>query len=116
MKNNQKRVSKEQKISILQEHFDKGTPLTELARKNGFHPITLYQWRRKLGDKPKQTLTLEEVLAENERLKEKNKHLTKALGNAHSDLELSKEVIDILKKKYREHQLAQQKKFSKKSK
>lgn len=111
---NRKRVSKEQKFSILREHFDKGTPISELARVNGIHPITIYQWKRLMGEESEKKLNLEELLLENEKLKKDNNHLTKALGKAHSDLELGKEIIEFLKKKAREEQLQKQKSSFKK--
>lgn len=113
---NRKRVTKEQKISILNEHFEQGTPLSELARLYGIHPVTLYQWKRSMTKKEESVVSInaEELIAENLKLKKDVERLTKALGNAHLDVECSHEIIEILKKKYQEHQLKQLKKSSKK--
>ena len=69
MKRNRKRVSKEQKFIILKEHFDKGTSISELARINNIHPITLYQWKRQMGEKPEEKINVQEILGENQKLK-----------------------------------------------
>ena len=109
-----KRLSTEQKFIILKEHFDKGTSISELARLNQINPVTLYQWKRQMGDQPEEKINIQEILDENLKLKKDIERLTKALGNAHLDVECSKEIISILKKKSQEHQLKQQKKSSKK--
>ena len=114
MRRNRKRVSKEQKFIILKEHFDKGTSISELARINNIHPITLYHWKRQMADQPEEKINIQEILSELQKLKKDNERLTKALGNAHLDIECSKEIIEILKKKSQEHLLKQPKKFSKK--
>jgi len=43
MELNRKRISREQKFNILSEHQENGTPISELARLHGIHPITIYQ-------------------------------------------------------------------------
>jgi hypothetical protein len=67
-----------------------------------------------MGDKPEENLNIEEILSELKKLRKDNERLTKALGNAHLDVECSKEIIEILKKKSQEHLLKRQKKSSKK--
>ena len=39
MEISKKRLSKAQKFNILADHFDKGTPISELARVNGIAPV-----------------------------------------------------------------------------
>lgn len=114
MQLNQKRVPKEQRFLILKDHFDKGTPITELARVNNIHPITLYHWKKQMAQQPEEKINVHELLAEIQKLKKDNERLTKALGNAHLDLECGKEIIEILKKKSQEHLLKPQKKSSSK--
>jgi transposase-like protein len=109
-----KRVSKEQKFNILSEHFNKGTPISELARVNNIYLVTLYHWKKFMNKKPDENFDLEELIRENQKLKKDNELLTKALGKAHVSLECGKEIIEILKKKSLEHQLKKQEKSSKK--
>lgn len=98
MQTYRKRITKEQKFNILTDHFEKGTPISELARLHGINPVTLYQWKRLMGDKPEEKINIEEILRENEKLKKDNDLLNKALGKAHLSLECGKEIIEILKK------------------
>ena len=66
-----KRHTIEQKNLILSEHFEKGVSLSELARQNQIHPITLYNWKKQMADKKKDNeLDINEILAENEKLKD----------------------------------------------
>lgn len=112
-----KRISKEQKFNILSDHFEKGTPISELARLNGINPVTLYQWKRLMSDKkenPNEENNLDEIKAELEKLRSENKNLTKALGQLTLDNQCLKDVTAFLKKKYHNHLLEQQKNSSKK--
>ena len=99
MELNRKRISKEQKFNILSEHFENGTPVSELARLHGIHPITIYHWKRQMSDKPKNELDIEKLLKELNDLKKKNKQLTKALGEVTLDNQCLKDINDFLKKK-----------------
>ena len=67
-----------------------------------------------MADQPQEKINVEEILSENHKLKKDIERLTKALGNAHLDIECSKEIIEILKKKSQEHLLKQPRKSSKK--
>jgi transposase-like protein len=112
-----KRITKEQKFNILTDHFKNGTPISELARLNGIHPVTLYQWKRLMGDKKENSpvdKNLDEIKAELEKLRSENKKLTKALGELTLDHQCLKDVNEFLKKKYHNHLLEQQKNSSKK--
>lgn len=51
-----------------------------------------------MGEKPEEKINVQEILGENQKLKKDIERLTKALGNAHLDIECSKEIIEILKK------------------
>lgn len=102
---NRKRVSKELKYNILSDHFEKGTPISELARLHGIHPITIYQWRRSMGDKPEEKLDIQKIIEENNQLKKREKQLTKALGDMALDNQILKDLNEFLKKRQQEQQL-----------
>jgi len=109
------RVTQEQKFSLLREHFEKGTPISELARINGIHPITLYKWKRLMNkNNLNQDTHVNELMSELEKLKIENKNLIKALGSLTLDNQCLKDVNDFLKKKYQKQLLEQQKNLSKK--
>lgn len=102
MELNRKKLSREQKFNILSDHLEKGTPISELARLHGIHPITIYQWKRQMSDKPKQDLDVEKLLKELNDLKKKNTQLTKALGELTLDNQCLKDINEFLKKKQAE--------------
>lgn len=105
-----KRLSKEEKYSIMQEHFDNGVNLSELARKHKLHPITLYAWKRKMKDSTNQLDSEYEALRrENEQLKKEKHRLTRALGEVSLENQAQKDIIEFLKKKEQERQLKKQK-------
>jgi len=111
-----KRVPKEQKFNILSEHFEKGTPISELARLHGIHPITIYQWKRSMGDKPKSEIDIQKLIEENNELKKKEKRLTKAIGELALDNQILKDLNEFLKKRQREQELKKQEDSLKKKK
>ena len=115
MELNRKRITKEQKFTILQEHFDLGTPISALARVHRISPVTIYQWKRLMNNKPAETnINIDEVIKELEKLRKDNDRLTKALGEASLDNQCTKEINRVLKKKSQDQQLKQLKKSSKK--
>lgn len=116
MELNRKRITKELKFNILKDHFEKGTSISELARLNGIHPITIYQWKRKMSEKPIEKINIEELLKENEQLKKNNVQLTKALGQTALENQCLKDLNEFLKKKSQEQLLKSPKSFSKKRK
>lgn len=111
-----KRVPKEQKFNILSEHFEKGTPISELARLHGIHPITIYQWKRNMGEKPEDKLDIQKLIEENNQLKKEKKHLTKAIGELALDNQILKDLNEFLKKRKREQELKKQEGSLKKKK
>ena len=71
-----KRPSIDQKHLILSDHFEKGISLSELARKHQIHPMTIYNWKKKMSDKKKEDeLDPEELLVEIQKLKKENQSL-----------------------------------------
>lgn len=109
-----KRINNDQKFAILREHFDQGTPISTLARLHNISPVTIYQWRRLMGENPEDKINVSELMQELNKLRQDKDRLTKALGEATLDNQCLKEINRILKKKYQDHQLKQQKKSSKK--
>ena len=98
---------------IIKEHIEKGTSLSELARVNNVHPITLYQWKRKMNTplNPNKNESLE-LLKKLEKLKSDHKLLTKALGELTLSNQCLKEAVEFLKKKSESLQLKSQKSSS----
>ncbi|NBU22022.1 IS3 family transposase [bacterium] len=94
-------ITHSQKLMILKENREDGIPISILARKHGIHPITIYQWKRKMSQDD-QELSLEkikEILLENERLKKENKSLKVKVADLSIDTEILKDALDIVKKK-----------------
>jgi putative transposase len=113
---NRKRVTQSQKFNILTAHIEKGTPISELARLHGISPVTIYQWKRNMADKPKDELEIAEVLKELNQLRKDKDKLLKALGEAQIDNQCLKDINEFLKKKSESKLLKQPKNSSKKKK
>lgn len=112
-----RRVSPTQKNLILSDHFEKGISISELARKNQMHPITLYNWKRKMSEKKgPPEIDIAEMLAENERLRKEVKQLQSVLGKSTVENQCLTDIVAFLKKKSLEHRLNPQKNLSKKLK
>lgn len=94
---NRKRTSKQEKFTILKEHFDQGTSLSELARRYQIHPVTLYNWKRQMGQNEDQ-INASEILSELEKIKNENNHLKKALADISLKHEILQEANEFLKK------------------
>lgn len=113
-------ITHSQKLMILKENREDGIPISILARKHSIHPITIYQWKRKMSQDD-QELSLEkikEILLENERLKKENKSLKVKVADLSIDTEILKDALDIVKKKslLRQAELQQKSKNSKNTK
>ncbi|WGL58827.1 transposase [Pigmentibacter sp. JX0631] len=87
LKETRKRYGYEEKRLILEEHFNSSLSLSVISRKYQVHQVTLYNWKRSLcmSDKEANSSSIpsniQEILAENERLKKRNKHFEKAVSN-----------------------------------
>ena len=113
-------ITDSQKLMILKENREEGIPISILARKHGIHPITIYQWKRKMSQDD-QELSLEkikEILLENEHLKKENKNLKIKVADLSMDTEVLKDALDTVKKKslLRQAELLQKSKNSKNTK
>ena len=81
-----RKLTDQEKNSILEDHFDKGVPVPVLARKHGVHPITLYNWKRKMSEQGNAIkIDTQALLKEIERLNKENKNLKAALGEGALD-------------------------------
>lgn len=115
--NNSKRryFSKSKKLQILNELNSGVMTHSDLARKHQIHPVTLYQWKRLMGDdKPENQPDFQELLDEIEKLKKENSHLKKAVGELAVDKQILQCANDVLKKAQRLKKSGSQKKSSKK--
>lgn len=115
-----KRYTEQQKISILEPHFQKGISISELGRINNIHPVNLYQWKRAMNSKSKSQeknkIDVEELIKENEKLRKDKNHLTMAIGELTLDNQCLKDINAFLKKKNLEDALIEQLSLSKNKK
>jgi transposase-like protein len=99
------RFSQTDKEKILREHRDKGTPLSQLARENGIHAVTIYQWRRNLNMKSDKTPDaispdkIRDLLTEIAELKKENKQLKVKVADLAVGNDILTEAIEIQKKR-----------------
>ena len=96
-----RRFSREQKLLIIQEHRDKGIPISQLARQNGINPITVYQWKRNMSESDDQIdpSKIRELLCEIQRLKNENKSLKTKVGDLSISNDILNDALDIAKKR-----------------
>ena len=107
--------TKSKKSQILNELESGGMTHTELARRHKIHPVTLYQWKRQMGqDKPENQPDYQELLDELEKVKAENGNLKKALGEVAVEKQILQTANDIFKKTQRKKELSSQKKSSRK--
>ena len=115
VKTKRKYYTKSQKRKILSELESGDMTHSELARRHGIHPITIYAWKRTMrNDKPTNQPAYDELLDENSGLKEEISNLKKALGEMAVDNQILKTANDVLKKMEREEKLKSSKKLSRK--
>ena len=94
-----KYFSQVKKQEILKELDKGGIHLSDLARKHDLHPMTIYKWRRDMNTfRDKTNFKIDEVFAENERLKRENEHLKRAVGELTLDKQILQTANDIFKK------------------
>jgi len=106
-----KYYTRDKKIKILMELESGAMTHSSLARKHGIHPITLYKWKREMGQHSKcEPVDTRELLTEIEELKKRNLQLQQALGNMAIDNEILKTANDVKKKAQRQVKLKQLKK------
>lgn len=113
-------LSKSQKEQILKEHLEQGTPISQLARKNGINAVTIYLWKRNMRNED-DTITpakIRELLLENSTLKNENRQLKFKVADLAVTNDILTEAIDISKKRelLKQVQLLEKSKAKKNSK
>lgn len=113
-------LSKSQKEQILKEHLEQGTPISQLARKNGINAVTIYLWKRNMKNED-DTITpakIRELLLENSTLKNENRQLKFKVADLAVTNDILTEAIDISKKRelLKQAQLLEKSKAKKNSK
>ena len=103
-----KRFSKEYKNLIIEEHFEKGITISELARKHQVTPITIYNWKKQKMSENENQIDVKKLLEEISLLKKENGKLKKALGHVTLEKEELIEMNEFLKKKNLEAELKRQ--------
>jgi transposase-like protein len=110
------RASKEFRENILLEHTQNGVSISELARKYGINPATIYVWKRNTMSSNDTQSSVKELLSKLASLEKENKTLKRALGEKELDIQLLKDLTDFLKKKDLERKLSSPKNSYKKIK
>ena len=73
-----RRFTKDQKSSILSEHFEEGVSISKLSRKHQVSVHTIYKWRNAMKTQDEDieiSLDTEQLLGEIEQLKKENSRL-----------------------------------------
>ena len=99
-----KHFSREFRVQLLKEHEEKGIPISVLARNHGIHPITVYQWRRKMnrddqGSDDLHPAQVKALLQELQALKKENTTLKTKVADLVVSQEILEVALDIAKKK-----------------
>ena len=99
------RFSQADKEKIIREHRENGTPISQLARENGIHAVTIYQWKRNLNmtsdanDNAILPEKVRELLNEIAELKKENKQLKVKVADLSVGNDILTEAIEIQKKR-----------------
>ena len=104
-----------QKKKILNELDSGDITHSELARKHSIHPMTLYKWKRNMGQKENtesHKLRHSEMLEEYQNLKKENDMLKKALADMALEKQILKIANDIYQEESSKKKLTLPKKFS----
>lgn len=114
-KSKRKYYTYEQKLELLNQMKISGMTHAEFARRRGIHPVTIYQWKKMMGEKiNKVNPDIEEILLENEKLKNQVKHLKETVGELSIDKKILETAVDIYKKSQLKEKYKSQNKSSKK--
>lgn len=89
----------EKKIELLRQLKLSGMTNAEFARRNGIHPVTIFQWKRQLGKSMNsENYDIEAILLENEKLKKENDKLKITIGDLSVDKLILETAVDVYKK------------------
>lgn len=96
-----RRFNRAQKEQILREHTEQGIPISQLARKNGIHAVTIYQWKRlmKQDDDSVTPDNIRKLLLEIKSLKSENNQLKIKVADLSVSNDILTDAIDISKKR-----------------
>ncbi|MCY4524793.1 MAG: transposase [Halobacteriovoraceae bacterium] len=109
-----KYFTRTQKMKILEELNNHGMTISDIARRHGIHPMTVYKWRRKMTvPKEHGNTNIEGIFTEIDRLKKENDYLKTAVGELTIDKQILQTANDILKKRQMEIKLKSLKRSSK---
>jgi transposase-like protein len=101
--NKRKYFTQEKKRLIVKEHISMGIPITVLARKYGVHAITLYNWKRQMKQKKKESPIdpefIQKLIEENDKLKAENQNLKAKVGDLSIKNDILKDGLEIVQKK-----------------
>ena len=92
-----RRWTTEQKIRIIEESFDSGASVSEVARRNGVAPNLLFRWRRLMSEGGVAAVgSDEEVVGASEvrRLEERVRELERMLGKKTMEVEILRDALD----------------------
>ncbi len=94
-------LSRHQKEEILREHREFGIPIAQLARKNGIHAVTIYQWKRTMNqdDEAITPEKVRELILENSKLKTENTYLKVKVADLAVTNDILADAIEIAKKR-----------------
>jgi transposase-like protein len=96
-----RRFNRAQKEQILREHVELGVPISQLARKNGIHAVTIYQWKRQMkeNDNSIHPNRIQELLLEIQNLKSQNHQLKIKVADLAVSNDILTDAIEIAKKR-----------------
>lgn len=92
-----RRWTTEQKLRIIEESFEAGASVSEVARRNGVAPNLLFRWRRLMAEGGTVAVgSDEDVIAASEvrRLEERVRELERLLGKKTMEVEILREALD----------------------
>lgn len=106
-----RRYTKAEKLAMLKEVNSGDLNFTELSRKYGINPATIYRWRQNMSTKQlEEQVNYSKLMKELETLKSENSHLKKAIGELTLDKQILQTANEVLKKAQRNQKLKSPKK------
>ena len=97
-----RRWSQGQKKQMVEETFDIGSSVSEVARRHGIAPSQLFYWKRTMEQGALTAVGSDEKLipeSEFKKLEERTKRLERLLGQKTEEIEVLKDAIKIAREK-----------------